>query len=430
MDPHDENARQPNRRTAPSDRSSASDGLGKKTEHRPGDTSSNPAEPGNLRGHLPLSDAEMRRYGRHLIMPEVTMKGQQKLKAASALIVGAGGLGAPVGLYLAAAGVGRLGIVDFDVVDLTNLQRQIIFGTSDVGKLKTNAAAERLRDLNPEIEVVTHETRLTSENAIDVLHGYDVVLDGSDNFATRYLVNDACVLLGKPDVFGSVFRFEGQVGVFGMADGPCYRCLYPAAPPPGLVPSCAEAGVLGVLPGIIGSIQAVEAIKLILGAGDALKGRLLLIDALRMTFHELAIQKDPFCPSCGSHRTVRRPSDEAEWCGEAKGTAPGLAGVPEMTATELKARIAAGESIVLIDVREPHEYEMGDIGGQLIPLAEIPTRVRELDPSRETVVYCRSGARSAAAVAFLQRTGFERVWNLRGGLVAWADEVGPAFPKY
>jgi molybdopterin/thiamine biosynthesis adenylyltransferase/rhodanese-related sulfurtransferase len=372
----------------------------------------------------------MRRYGRHLIMPEVALEGQRKLKAASALIVGAGGLGSPIGLYLAAVGVGRVGIVDFDVVDLTNLQRQIIFGTRDLGKLKTEAAAERLSDLNREIEVVVHETRVTSENAIDILSGYDVVLDGSDNFTTRYLVNDACVLLNKPDVFGSVFRFEGQVGVFGMADGPCYRCLYPSPPPPGLVPTCAEAGVLGALPGVIGSIQAVEAIKLIIGAGDTLKGRLLIFDGLRLKFHELTIHKDLLCPVCGSERTIRKLSDEPEFRGDSRVTGAEPCGIPEMTASQLKARTDAGENIVLIDVREPHEHEMAHIGGELIPLSELPSRARQLDASRETVVYCRSGARSAAAVAFLRRVGFGRVWNLRGGLIAWSDEVDPTFPKY
>lgn len=383
-----------------------------------------------LPGHLPLSDAEMRRYGRHLIMPEVTLDGQRKLKSAAALVVGVGGLGAPAALYLAAAGVGRLGIVDFDVVDLANLQRQIVFGSGDVGEPKTGAAVRRLRDLNPEIDVVAHETRLAAGNALEILSGYDVILDGSDNFATRYLVSDACVLLGKPDVFGSVYRLEGQVSVFAAADAPCYRCLYPEPPPPGAVPSCAEAGVLGALPGIIGSLQALEAIKLILGKGDTLKGRLLLFDGARLTFHELAVLKDPACPVCGPTGPIRELPDYDALCGADGEAGGGFANIPEMSAADLKARLDRGEPICLIDVREPHEREIGHIGGRLIPLADIPAASRGLDASRETVVYCRSGARSAAAAAFLRRAGFERVWNLDGGLIAWADEVDPTFPRY
>jgi molybdopterin/thiamine biosynthesis adenylyltransferase/rhodanese-related sulfurtransferase len=372
----------------------------------------------------------MRRYGRHLIMPEVTLDGQRRLKAASALIVGAGGLGAPIALYLAASGVGRVGIVDFDAVDLTNLQRQIIFGTSDVGRPKAGAAARRLRDLNPEIDVIEYEARLNAENALGIVSDFDVVLDGSDNFATRYLVNDACVLSGKPDVFGSVFRFAGQASVFGKPTGPCYRCLYPEPPPPGIVPSCAEGGVLGVLPGIIGSIQAIEAIKLILGLGETLEGRLLVFDGLSSTFHELAIRKDPACPLCGPRSTIRGLADYEALCGAPDRPGGDAAEDREVTARQLKSRLDAGDDVVLLDVREPFEYEIGRLGATLIPLAELPGRASDLDATRDTVVYCHSGARSAAAADFLRRAGFERVWSLRGGLLAWADEVDPAFPKY
>jgi len=377
-----------------------------------------------------LRNEEMLRYSRHLILPEVSVEGQLRLKAARVLLVGAGGLGAPSGLYLAAAGVGRLGIVDFDVVELTNLHRQIAFGTSDIGRSKIEAAVERLRDLNPEIEIVAHETRLTSENAMEILSGYDVIVDGTDNFPARYLINDACVLLGKPDVYGSVLRFHGQASVFGFANGPCYRCLYPEPPLPGVVPSCAEGGVLGVLPGIIGSIQAAETIKLIVGAGETLAGRLLLVDALKRTFRELAVRKNPVCPVCGPGRTIRTLVDYETFCGAPRHTTDASAGIPEISPRDLKTRIDAGENIFLLDVREPREYEICHIGGCLIPLAEIRTRVGELDPSRDTVVYCRRGERSAAAVAFLKRAGFTRVRNLRGGLLAWAEDVDPAFPKY
>jgi len=384
------------------------------------------AGPGGIRGIPPLGEEETARYGRHMVLPEVTLRGQLEIKRARVLIVGAGGLGSPTVLYLAAAGVGRLGIVDDDAVDLTNLQRQILYGTADVGRPKIDAAIARIRDLNPNVTVIPHRTRLTRENALDVLSGYDVVVDGSDNFPTRYLVNDACAVLGKPDVYGSVFRFEGQASVFGLADGPCYRCLYPEPPPPGVVPSCAEAGVLGVLPGIIGSIQAAETIKLIIGRGEILKGRLLLFDALVMKFRELKVPKNPACPVCGPQRTTRELPDYEDFC-----DAPaGPSATPEITPRELKARLDAGGDTLVIDVREPHENRICRLDALLIPLAEIPSRLDDLDRSRDIVVYCRTGIRSAAAVAFLTQAGFTRVWNLRGGILAWADEIDPTMPKY
>ena len=378
-----------------------------------------------------LSKQEVLRYSRHLIMPEVGMDGQLKLKQAKVLLIGTGGLGAPLGLYLAAAGVGRIGVVDFDTVDFTNLQRQVMFSTSDVGKRKIEAARERLANLNPEIQIDAHETRLTSENALEVLRDYDIVVDGTDNFPTRYLVNDACVLLGKPNVYGSIFRFEGQATVFGYPGGPCYRCLYPEPPPPGLVPSCAEGGVLGVLPGIIGAIQAVETLKLILGKGDFLVGRLLQFDALAMRFHEFKLRKDPACPICGEKRSITALIDYAEFCGIRGEEAPAAATtVPEISPRELKARLDRGENVFILDVREPHEYQICNLGGYLIPLGEIPKRVNELDSSREIVAHCRSGKRSAEAVEFLRKAGFRKIWNLKGGILAWSDEVDPAVPKY
>ncbi len=378
-----------------------------------------------------LSKEEVLRYSRHLIMPEVGMDGQLKLKQAKVLLVGAGGLGAPLGLYLAAAGVGRLGLVDFDVVDFTNLQRQVTFGTSDVGRKKLEAAKERFGNLNPEIQIDTYEAMLSSANALGILRDYDIVVDGTDNFPTRYLVNDACILLGKPNVYGSIFRFEGQATVFGYPGGPCYRCLYPEPPPPGLVPSCAEGGVLGVLPGIIGSIQAMETIKLILGKGDSLVGRLLLFDALQMRFRELKLRKNPNCPLCGEHRTIHALIDYQEFCGirGEEAAAPAVA-VPEITPKELKARLDHGDDIFILDVREPHEYQICQIGGYLIPLGELPRRVHELDTSREIVAHCRSGKRSAEAVAFLRQAGFRKIFNLKGGILAWSDEVDPSVPKY
>src|SRR5436189_3354661 len=378
-----------------------------------------------------LSNDEIMRYSRHLIMPEVGMEGQLRLKNASVLLVGTGGLGAPLGLYLAAAGVGKLGLVDFDVVDFTNLQRQVTFGTSDVGKPKSEAARARLANLNPDIQNQSFEMQLTSANALELFKDFDVIVDGTDNFPTRYLVNDACILLGKPNVYGSIFRFEGQVTVFGMPDGPCYRCLYPEPPPPGLVPSCAEGGVLGVLPGIVGSIQAMETIKLILGRGDNLVGRLLLFDALGMKFRELKLRKNPNCPMCGTHRTITKLIDYYQFCGVRGEEAPGPAvQVPEITPRELKARLDRGDDLFILDVREPHEYQICNLKGHLLPLGELPRRVHELDSSREIVAHCRSGKRSAEAVDFLRKAGFRKILNLKGGILAWSDEVDPSVPKY
>ncbi|HEV2522108.1 MAG TPA: molybdopterin-synthase adenylyltransferase MoeB [Candidatus Acidoferrales bacterium] len=378
-----------------------------------------------------LSKDEIQRYSRHLIMPEVGLEGQLKLKRARVLMIGTGGLGAPLGLYLAAAGVGHLGLVDFDVVDSSNLQRQVTFTTADVGKPKSEAAKARLSALNPAIEIVAHETRLTSDNALDLFRDYDIIVDGTDNFPTRFLVNDACILLGKPNVYGSIFRFEGQATVFGYPGGPCYRCLYPEPPPPGLVPSCAEGGVLGVLPGIVGSIQAMETIKLILGTGEPLVGRLLLFDALAMRFRELKLKKNPDCPMCGNHRTITKLIDYEEFCGIRGEEAPAMTdGIPEITARELKARQDRGEKIFILDVREPHEYQICNLNGKLIPLGELPRRVNELDSSVEMVVHCRSGKRSADAIHFLQTAGFKKLWNLKGGVLSWADEVDPTMPKY
>jgi molybdopterin/thiamine biosynthesis adenylyltransferase/rhodanese-related sulfurtransferase len=378
-----------------------------------------------------LSREEIQRYSRHLIMPEVGMEGQLKLKRARVLTIGTGGLGAPLGLYLAAAGVGHLGLVDFDVVDSSNLQRQVTFTTADVGKPKSEAAKARLSALNPAIEIVSYETRLTSDNALELFRGYDIIVDGTDNFPTRFLVNDACILLGKPNVYGSIFRFEGQATVFGYPDGPCYRCLYPEPPPPGLVPSCAEGGVLGVLPGIVGSIQAMETIKLILGAGEPLVGRLLLFDALAMRFRELKLRKNPDCPMCGTHRTITKLIDYEEFCGIRGEEAPAMTdGIPEITATELKARQDRGDKLFILDVREPHEYQICNLNGKLIPLGELTRRVNELDSSNEMVVYCRSGKRSADAIHFLHTAGFKKLLNLKGGILAWADEVDPRMPKY
>ncbi|HXE75893.1 MAG TPA: molybdopterin-synthase adenylyltransferase MoeB [Candidatus Xenobia bacterium] len=377
-----------------------------------------------------LSQQEILRYSRHLIMPEVGMEGQLKLKQAKVLLIGTGGLGAPLGLYLAAAGVGRLGLVDFDVVDFTNLQRQVTFGTDDVGRPKLEAAAERLHSLNPEIEIVTHEAKLASENALDILRDYDIIVDGTDNFPTRYLVNDACVLLGKPNVYGSIFRFEGQATVFALKDGPCYRCLYPEPPPPGLVPSCAEGGVLGVLPGIVGAIQANETIKLIIGKGETLKGRLLVFDALKMKFRELKLRKNPDCPVCGAHPTVTQLIDYYEFCGIRGEEAQATVQVPEIEPRALKQRLDSGHDVFVLDVREPHEYQICNIGGYLIPLGDLPKRVHELDSAREIVAHCRSGKRSAEAVDFLRKAGFRKVWNLKGGILAWSDQVDPSLPKY
>jgi molybdopterin/thiamine biosynthesis adenylyltransferase/rhodanese-related sulfurtransferase/molybdopterin converting factor small subunit len=379
-----------------------------------------------------LTRDEVQRYSRHLIMPEVGIEGQRKLKAARVLCVGAGGLGAPASMYLAAAGVGTLGLVDFDVVDASNLHRQIIYGTPDVGKGKLEASRERLTAMNSGVKVITHEVALTSKNALDVLKDYDVVLDGTDNFQTRYLVNDACVLLGKPNAYGSIFRFDGQASVFGVKGGPCYRCLYPEPPPPGLVPSCAEGGVLGVLPGIIGIIQATEAIKLILGAGQPLVGRLLLYDALQMRFRELKLRRDPECPMCGDHPTIHALIDYDQFCGVVPAQAqPASAGVPEVTVEELKAKRDRGEDVFVLDVREPNEYQICRIeGSKLIPLGELASRTAELDPDREMVVHCKMGGRSAKAVALLQERGFKKARNLKGGILSWIDRVDPSQSKY
>jgi sulfur-carrier protein adenylyltransferase/sulfurtransferase len=381
-----------------------------------------------------LSNQEILRYSRHLIMPEVGMEGQQKLKAARVLCIGAGGLGSPLALYLAAAGVGTLGIVDFDVVDYTNLQRQIIHTTADVGRKKIDSAAEKLKAINPFLELRRFETKLSSTNALDLFREFDIVADGTDNFPTRYLVNDACVLTGKPNVYGSIFRFEGQASVFAREEGPCYRCLYPEPPPPGLVPSCAEGGVLGILPGLVGVIQATEVIKLILGKGDPLIGRLLLIDALGMKFRELKLRKNADCPVCGTRPTISKLIDYDEFCGirgeEKSQEKPVAAGVPEIQVEELKRRLDAGDDLFVLDVREPHEYQICNIGGYLIPLGDLPKRVHELDSSREIVAHCRSGVRSAKAVDFLRQAGFRKVHNLAGGILAWADRVDPRMPKY
>ena len=381
-----------------------------------------------------LSNDEIARYSRHLIMPEVGLEGQRRLKAASVLMIGTGGLGAPSGMYLAAAGVGRIGIVDFDVVESSNLQRQIIHGTADVGRPKIESARDRLRDINPHIEIETHETRLTRENALRLFANYEIVVDGTDNFPTRYLVNDACVLMGKPNVYGSIFRFEGQASVFWAERGACYRCLYPEPPPPGLVPSCAEGGVLGVLPGIVGAIQANETIKIILGATDTLLNRLLLFDAWQMKFRELKLRKDPRCPICGENPTIRELIDYEEFCGLRQPTENRLEGdaLEEITATELKGKMDQGVDLQIIDVREPSEYDIARIPGAiLIPLGQVLTRLNEIDPSRETVMHCKGGVRSAKAIEGLKKAGYPgRLLNLKGGITAWSNDVDPSVPKY
>jgi len=380
-----------------------------------------------------LTADELSRYSRHLILPEVGMEGQQRLKAAKVLCVGTGGLGSPLAFYLAAAGIGTLGLVDFDVVDASNLQRQIIHSTKDIGRKKLDSAAEKLLALNPALNVVKHETMLTSANALDILKDYDVIADGTDNFPTRYLVNDACVLLGKPNVYGSIFRFEGQCSVFATEQGPCYRCLYPEPPPPGLVPSCAEGGVLGILPGLVGVMQATEVIKLILGKGEPLIGRLLLVDALNMRFRELRLRKNPECPVCGTNPTVTRLIDYQQFCGIAPQTPMEknlMNGIPQITVKELKARIDAGQETQLIDVREPWEAQIAQIGGKLIPQNDVPTRLAEIDRGREVVVHCKSGGRSQRIAEFLKQQGYARVANLAGGIAAWSDEIDPKVPKY
>ena len=385
-----------------------------------------------------LTNDEFKRYSRHLIMPEVGVDGQRRLKAAKVLCIGAGGLGSPVAMYLAAAGVGTLGLVDFDVVDFSNLQRQILHGTPDVGRPKLASAKDRLNAINPEVKIETYETALSSQNALDLFRPYDVIVDGTDNFPTRYLVNDACVLLGKPNAYGSIFRFEGQASVFGLKDGPCYRCLYPEPPPPGLVPSCAEGGVLGVLPGVVGTIQAMETIKLILGIGEPLVGRFLIFDALRMKFRELKLRKDPDCPVCGTHPTVTQLIDYEQFCGihpaapEPVPVTNASSGNPtEITSVELKERLERGDALKIVDVREPNEYQINRIpGSTLIPLGEVPKRYGELDPDEEIVVHCKMGGRSAKAAAFLRSVGFKNVLNLKGGILDWIDRVDPSQPKY
>ena len=394
-----------------------------------------------------LSNDEISRYSRHLILPEVGMEGQQKLKAAKVLCVGTGGLGAPLALYLAAAGVGTIGLVDFDTVDASNLQRQIIHSTATVGKLKVDSAEIMLKGLNPYTNVVKHNTMLTSANALEIFKDYDIIADGTDNFQTRYLVNDACVLTGNPNAYGSIFRFEGQASVFATADAPCYRCLYPEPPPPGLVPSCAEGGVLGILPGLVGVIQATEVIKLILGIGENLAGRLLLIDALTMKFRTLKLHKNPDCPVCGTHPTITALIDYDQFCGIQKPTsvgplevaqnkavadAPLVDGIPQITVQELKRRLDAHEDVFVLDVREPHEVQIVNIGAPLIPLGQLANRVGELTPQkgREIVVHCKSGGRSQKAALILKNAGFTHVGNLAGGILAWAEKIDPTLPKY
>jgi adenylyltransferase/sulfurtransferase len=382
---------------------------------------------------LTLTPEEMARYSRHLILPEVGEEGQLKLKAARVLCIGAGGLGAPLTMYLAAAGVGTLGIVDFDVVEASNLHRQVIHGTSDIGRPKIDSAEDSLKAINPNVKIVKFPTRLSSENALKIFKDFDIVADGTDNFPTRYLVNDACVLAGKPNVYASIFRFEGQASVFATEDGPCYRCLYPEPPPPGLVPSCAEGGVLGILPGLLGIIQATEVIKLILGQGEPLIGRLLLVDTLAMRFRELKLHKNPECPVCGTHPTITKLIDYEQFCGLPSASAAPAAvvnGIPQMEPEELKRRMDAGDDLFVLDVREPYEFAIAQIGGHLIPLNDLPQRVRELDPKREIVVHCKVGGRSQKAAEFLAQNGFKNVHNVAGGIDAWSKRVDPKVPKY
>jgi adenylyltransferase/sulfurtransferase len=379
----------------------------------------------------PLTHEEVRRYSRHLILPEVGLEGQVRLKEARVLLIGAGGLGSPLALYLAAAGVGTLGIVDFDVVDESNLQRQVLHDTQNIGRPKLESARERIQSVNPNVQVEAHEIRLTSENALEIIRGYDLVADGTDNFPTRYLVNDACVLTGKPNVYGSIFRFEGQASVFAHADGPCYRCLYPEPPPPGLVPSCAEGGVLGVLPGIVGVIQATEVVKLILGKGDPLVGRLLLFDALGMKFRELKLRRDENCQVCGKNPTLTELIDYEEFCGIVPEPTADERGIPEITVGDLKQKLDRGEDLFLLDVREPEEHELVRLpDSTLIPLGELSRRTSELDAAREIVVYCRTGKRSAQAIEFLRGVAFHKLVNLEGGINAWSREIDPSMPQY
>jgi adenylyltransferase/sulfurtransferase len=381
-----------------------------------------------------LSGPEIARYSRHLIMPEVALEGQKRLKAARVLLIGAGGLGSPLGLYLTAAGVGRIGLVDFDAVDFSNLQRQVLHGTPDVGRPKLQSAADKLRAINPEVQLDLQETRLTSANALDLFAPYDIVIDGTDNFPTRYLVNDACVLQGKPNVYGSIFRFDGQASVFYPPHGPCYRCLYPEPPPPGEVPSCAEGGVLGILPGLIGCIQATEAVKLILGTGTPLIGRLLLYDALQMQFQEFKVRRNRNCPLCGDRPSITRLIDYEQFCGvrgEEASTLVAASDRPEISVEELKHRLDIGKAPFILDVRNPEEYRLCQIPGSTpIPLPELPRRLDELDPEREIVVHCKSGMRSAKAQHLLREKGFKKVINLQGGILAWAERIDPSMPRY
>jgi sulfur-carrier protein adenylyltransferase/sulfurtransferase len=383
---------------------------------------------------MPLTQEEILRYSRHIIMPEVGIDGQEKIKKASILLIGCGGLGSPLSMYLAAAGVGRLGLVDFDLTDFTNLQRQVAFSTSDVGRPKVDATKDRINQINPNVEVTTYRTKLTAENVLDIFKDYDIIIDGTDNFPTRYLVNDACVFLNKPNIYGSIFRFEGQATVFWAAKGPCYRCLYPEPPPPGMVPSCAEGGVLGILPGTIGLIQATEALKMILGKGELLTGRLLLYNAMDMKFREVKLQKDPECPVCSVNPSITKLIDYEQFCGIGLGQEEATMdtnGIPEMTVQELKAKIDRKEKYTLIDVREPHEYQICKIpGSRLIPLGEIALRASEIDTADEVILQCRSGGRSAKALQTLQTMGFKRLKNLRGGILAWSKEIDPSVPQY
>jgi sulfur-carrier protein adenylyltransferase/sulfurtransferase len=377
-----------------------------------------------------LSNEEIGRYSRHLILPEVGMEGQIKLKDARVLLVGTGGLGAPMALYLAAAGVGTIGLVDFDVVDASNLQRQVIHGTKDIGRKKIDSAADSMLDINPNLNIIKHEVPLSSDNALDIIKDYDFVADGTDNFPTRYLVNDACVLLNKPNIYGSIFRFEGQSSVFATEDGPCYRCLYPEPPPPGLVPSCAEGGVLGILPGVVGLIQATEVVKLILGKGESLKGRLLLYDALNMKFRELKLRRNPDCPS-GNCSVIKELIDYKQFCGVPDAPAEALPSTGDLDPTQVKAMLDAKEDFVLVDVREPHEYQIAKIHGSvLIPLGQLPTRLVELNRDARIVCHCKSGMRSAKAVELLKLNGFGRVHNMTGGILGWSDKVDPKVAKY
>src|SRR5438094_2437457 len=381
-----------------------------------------------------LSKEEILRYSRHLIMPEVGMEGQLKLKNAKVLLVGAGGLGAPLGLYLSAAGIGRIGVVDFEVIELTNLQGKVIHGTKDVGRKKLDSASERMRDINPNVQIDRYEVALSSENALEILSGYDLVVDGTDNFPTRYLVNDACVLLKKPNVYGSIFRFEGQATVFAYPGGPCYRCLYPEPPPPGLVPSCAEGGVLGILPGLIGCIQATEAVKLTLGQGSPLIGRLLLYDALSMKFQEFKVRRNPKCPMCGDKPTITQLIDYEQFCGirgPEAAAPPTAASDREITVDELKGRLDRNEKLFILDVRNPEEFQICRIpGSTLLPLPELPNRFKELNADKEMIVHCKSGMRSLKATNFLRQQGFQKIKNLKGGILAWADRIDPTVPKY